>query len=60
MNNQTHIAKALLLGLVLAQVCAQGAHAASAAKPANGWESAAGAETQTVYAMTGDSIINRR
>lgn len=53
----THaLARALLLSLAVAQ----GAGAAQPAKPAKGWESAAGAETQTVFALTGDSIINRR
>jgi poly-gamma-glutamate synthesis protein (capsule biosynthesis protein) len=60
MKYNSHIAKALLLGLVVAQTPLAVTHAASPAKPAKGWESAAGEETQTVFALTGDSIINRR
>jgi poly-gamma-glutamate capsule biosynthesis protein CapA/YwtB (metallophosphatase superfamily) len=56
MKHDTHIAKALLLGLVVAQA----ANAAPPARAARGWESAAGAESQTVFALTGDAIINRR
>jgi poly-gamma-glutamate synthesis protein (capsule biosynthesis protein) len=40
-------------------LAAQGADAAQP-RPAPGWESAAGEQTQTVFALTGDSIINRR
>ena len=56
MKNITRIAKAVLLGLLTAQA----ADAASPARPAKGWESAAGQETKTVFALTGDAIINRR
>jgi poly-gamma-glutamate capsule biosynthesis protein CapA/YwtB (metallophosphatase superfamily) len=56
MNRNTKIANALAVGLTLA--C--GVESASAASPARGWESAAGEETQTVFALTGDAIINRR
>lgn len=56
MKYNTKLANALLLTLAVAQ----GAAAAQPAKPAKGWESAAGAQTQTVFALTGDSIINRR
>lgn len=49
-----------MLGLMLVQGCVQAASAAAPAKPAKGWESAAGPEHQTVFALTGDSIINRR
>jgi len=59
MKHQTAIAKALMLGLMLAQAHVPAASAASP-RPARGWESAAGAQTQTVFALTGDSIINRR
>ncbi len=52
----TQIAKAVLLGLLAAQA----ADAASPTRPARGWESAAGQETKTVFALTGDAIINRR
>lgn len=55
MNRKTQVTKLLLAGLALAY----GAQAA-AARPAKAWESAAGAEDQTVFALTGDSIINRR
>ncbi len=44
---------------MLAMLLAQGADAAES-RPARGWESAAGVETQTVFALTGDAIINRR
>jgi poly-gamma-glutamate synthesis protein (capsule biosynthesis protein) len=60
MKYNAHIAKAVLLGLVVAQAPLQVTNAASPARPAKGWESAAGAETQTVFALTGDAIINRR
>jgi poly-gamma-glutamate capsule biosynthesis protein CapA/YwtB (metallophosphatase superfamily) len=56
MKHISHIAKSMLLALALAH----GAHAAPAARPARGWQSAAGAETQTVFVLTGDAIINRR
>lgn len=56
MNRDTKIASALLMGITLAA----SVEPASAARPARAWESAAGAETQTVFALTGDSIINRR
>lgn len=52
----THIGKALLLGLALTQA----ANAAPPARATRGWESSAGAENQTVFALTGDAIINRR
>ncbi len=50
------LAVALTLGVLAA------AHAASAAAPtpAKGWESAAGSKDETVFALTGDAIINRR
>ena len=55
MKNINRIAKAVLLGLLVA-------HTADAAspRPARGWESAAGEENKTVFALTGDAIINRR
>ncbi|HEY5759695.1 MAG TPA: CapA family protein [Steroidobacter sp.] len=56
MKNMTSIAKAVLLSLMAAQA----ADAASPSRPARGWESAAGQETKTVFALTGDAIINRR
>src|SRR4051812_10734878 len=53
---KAQIASALTLGILTA------VHAASAAAPTvkKGWESAAGAKDQTVFALTGDAIINRR
>jgi poly-gamma-glutamate synthesis protein (capsule biosynthesis protein) len=56
MNSKAQIATVLALGLVLAQ----SVHAASPAGAARGWDSAAGAPSETVFALTGDSIINRR
>ncbi len=56
MNFKAHIRKALALGFVLAQVSQQ----ASAAGADRAWDSAAGAPNETVFALTGDSIINRR
>jgi poly-gamma-glutamate capsule biosynthesis protein CapA/YwtB (metallophosphatase superfamily) len=55
MKQTTRIANAVMLAMLLAQ----GADAAES-RPARGWESVAGEETQTVFALTGDSIINRR
>jgi len=56
MHNKTQLAVALALGVMLAQSAGD----AFAAPPARAWESAAGAESETVFALTGDSIINRR
>jgi len=56
MKNTNPIAKAVLLGLLAAQA----ADAASPSRPPRGWESVAGQETKTVFALTGDAIINRR
>lgn len=56
MKNINRIAKAVLLGLLAAQA----ADAASPSRPARGWESAGGEQTKTVFALTGDAIINRR
>jgi len=55
MNRHTSIALTLTLtlGFALAQQV-------SAAPPAKAWESAAGSKDETVFAVTGDSIINRR
>jgi poly-gamma-glutamate synthesis protein (capsule biosynthesis protein) len=48
--------KALAMGFILTQ---SGVTAFAANAP-RAWESAAGAENETVFALTGDSIINRR
>lgn len=56
MKTINRIGKAVLVGLLAAQA----ADAASPSRPARGWESAAGQETKTVFALTGDAIINRR
>jgi len=46
--------------LFLAALCAQAAVPAYAASPKGVWQSAAGSPDETVFAVTGDSIINRR
>lgn len=56
MNRSTKIANALALAMTLG--C--GVESAAAASPPRAWQSAAGSETETVFALTGDSIINRR
>jgi len=55
-NLKAHIVNALALGVVLAQV----SPLASAAGADRSWDSAAGGANETVFALTGDSIINRR
>jgi poly-gamma-glutamate synthesis protein (capsule biosynthesis protein) len=60
MKHIAHIAQSMVLAIVLALALVHGAQAASPARPARAWQSAAGAETQTVFVLTGDSIVNRR
>lgn len=56
MRRHTHTLAKLLLGALLLHA----APSALGAKPIPGWESAAGKANETVFALTGDSIINRR
>ena len=57
MKSKVQIAFAMAVGCLLAQ----NALVASAAPGATrAWESAAGAQNETVFALTGDAIINRR
>ncbi|MFO7278335.1 MAG: CapA family protein, partial [Pseudomonadota bacterium] len=54
-SNNRLTAAALALAFAL-----PGLQPALAAGPARAWESAAGAKDEVVFALTGDSIINRR
>lgn len=54
------IAVALLVALAKKGQATDAASSCSRPAVAHGWESAAGAETTTVFALTGDTIINRR
>jgi poly-gamma-glutamate capsule biosynthesis protein CapA/YwtB (metallophosphatase superfamily) len=57
MNARPGIAQALTLAITFGLTLVPAAHAAG---PARGWESSAGSKDETVFALTGDSIINRR
>ncbi|MDT0495854.1 CapA family protein [Algiphilus sp. W345] len=50
----------LSTGLLLGVVCLQASPLAHGASVDRAWKSAAGADDETVFAITGDSIINRR
>ncbi len=50
----------LLLKLLLGASLMPAATSAAAAEPSKGWKSAAGNKDEMVFALTGDSIINRR
>jgi poly-gamma-glutamate capsule biosynthesis protein CapA/YwtB (metallophosphatase superfamily) len=52
--------KNVIANLIVGAALMQAAPSALAAKPSPGWESAAGKSDEMVFALTGDSIINRR
>lgn len=63
MLKQTRSRLGAHLAVVLLVALAQGRATntkSSFSSPTGGWESAAGAETTTVFALAGDAVINRR